>query len=144
MKLRLNVSNELLGFMFNVRQSTVSRIFLNTLDILHVIAQLLMIWPGRSDPKKTMLMEIRRYLESKVVVIVDCFEVFIEIPSNLEARSLTSSSYTHHTTVKSSLDSYHNGPFPSFPCRELGLSESVTSTLLNIVVFSTISSQVTL
>ena len=100
MKLRLNVSNELLGFMFNVRQSTVSRIFLNTLDILHVIAQLLMIWPGRSDPKKTMLIEIRRYLESKVVVIVDCFEVFIEIPSNLEARSLTSSSYKHHTTVK--------------------------------------------
>jgi hypothetical protein len=75
MKLRLNVSNELLDFMFNVRQSTVSRIFLNTLDILYVIEQLLIIWPGRSELKKTMPMEVRRYLDSKVVVIVRQFRV---------------------------------------------------------------------
>ena len=97
MKLRLNVSNELLGFMFNVAQSTTSRIFLNTLDILYVMVQSLIIWPGRGELKKTMPMEFRRYLESKVVVIVDCFEVYIETPSNLEANSLTWSSYKHHT-----------------------------------------------
>ena len=45
-------------------------------------------------------MEFRRYLESKVVVIIDCFEVYIETPSNVEARSLTWSSYKHHNTVK--------------------------------------------
>ncbi|KAI0209135.1 hypothetical protein LSAT2_006198 [Lamellibrachia satsuma] len=73
-KLRLNVSNELLGFMFNVKQSTVSRTFLNTLDILYIMLQPLIIWPGREDLKKTMPMEFRRYLESKVVVIIDCFE----------------------------------------------------------------------
>ena len=99
-KLRLNVSNELLGFMFNVKQSTVSRTFLNTLDILYIMLQPLIIWPGRDDLKKTMPMEFRRYLESKVVVIIDCFEVYIETPSNLEARSLTWSSYKHHNTVK--------------------------------------------
>lgn len=100
MKLRLNVSNELLGFLFNVRQSTVSRIFLNTLDVLYVMMQPLIIWPGRDELRKTMPMEFRRYLESKVVVIIDCFEVYIETPSNLEARSLTWSSYKHHNTVK--------------------------------------------
>ncbi|XP_041349283.1 uncharacterized protein LOC121368608 [Gigantopelta aegis] len=47
-----------------------------------------------------MPMEFRRYLESKVVVIIDCFEVFIDTPSNLEARALTWSTYKHHNTVK--------------------------------------------
>jgi len=100
MKLRLNVSNELLGFMFNVAQSTASRIFLNTLDILYVMVQPLIVRPGRDELKKTMPMEFRRYLESKVVVIIDCYEVYIETPSNLEARSLTWSSYKHNNTVK--------------------------------------------
>ena len=94
------MSNELLGFMFNVAQSTTSRTFLSTLDILYVMIQPLIVWPGRDELKKTMPMEFRRYLEPKVVVIIDCFEVYIETPSNLEARSLTWSSYKHHNTVK--------------------------------------------
>ncbi|XP_041347065.1 uncharacterized protein LOC121366856 [Gigantopelta aegis] len=100
MKLRLNVTNVLLGFIFNIDKTTVSRTFLNTIDILHVMLQPLINWPGRDELKKTMPMEFRRYLESKVVVIIDCFEVFIDTPSNLEARALTWSTYKHHNTVK--------------------------------------------
>ena len=33
-------------------------------------------------------------------VVVDCFEIFIERPSNLEGRASTWSSYKHHNTVK--------------------------------------------
>lgn len=36
----------------------------------------------------------------KVAVVIDCFEVFIERPSNLLARACTWSSYKHHNTVK--------------------------------------------
>ena len=36
----------------------------------------------------------------KVATIIDCFEVFIERPSNLLARASTWSSYKHHNTVK--------------------------------------------
>jgi len=35
-----------------------------------------------------------------VAVILDCFEVFIERPSGLEARAMTWSNYKHHNTVK--------------------------------------------
>ena len=36
----------------------------------------------------------------KVAVIIDCFEIFLERPSNLRARASTWSSYKHHNTVK--------------------------------------------
>lgn len=36
----------------------------------------------------------------KVTVIIDCFEVFIEKPTNLKARAQTFSSYKNHNTVK--------------------------------------------
>ena len=36
----------------------------------------------------------------KTTIIIDCFEVFIERPSNLLARSQTFSNYKHHNTVK--------------------------------------------
>ena len=35
-----------------------------------------------------------------MTVIVDCFEVFIEKPSNLLARAQTFSNYKHHNTIK--------------------------------------------
>ena len=36
----------------------------------------------------------------KVVVVVDCFEVFIERPSGLHARACTCSAYKYHNTAK--------------------------------------------
>lgn len=38
--------------------------------------------------------------EHKVAVIIDCFEIFVEKPSNLKARAATWSNYKHHNTVK--------------------------------------------
>ena len=36
----------------------------------------------------------------KVTVVIDCFELFIERPSNLLARAQTFSSYKHYNTIK--------------------------------------------
>jgi len=37
---------------------------------------------------------------SPVAIVIDCFEVFIERPSSLEARAASWSNYKHHNTVK--------------------------------------------
>ena len=47
----------------------------------------------------------------KVTVVIDCFEVFIERPSNLLARAQTFSSYKHHNTVKVLIGIYVLDPF---------------------------------
>ena len=36
----------------------------------------------------------------KVAIIIDCFEIFIERPSDLEARAITWSNYKHKNTAK--------------------------------------------
>ena len=36
----------------------------------------------------------------KTTFIIDCFEIFIDRPSNLLARTETFSNYKHHNTVK--------------------------------------------
>jgi hypothetical protein len=47
-----------------------------------------------------MPMKFRKAFGTKVVVIIDCFELFIERSSNLLARAQTWSQYKHHNTVK--------------------------------------------
>lgn len=41
-----------------------------------------------------------KYFGVKVSISIDCFGVFIEIPSNLLASAKTWSNYKHHNTVK--------------------------------------------
>jgi hypothetical protein len=47
-----------------------------------------------------MPMSFRTNFGTLVAVIVDCFEIFIDRPSNLMARAQTWSSYKHHNTAK--------------------------------------------
>ena len=47
-----------------------------------------------------MPMAFRPEFGCKVVVILDCFKVFIERPSNLFTRAQTSSNYKRYNTVK--------------------------------------------
>jgi len=60
----------------------------------------LIIWPDRETLRKTMPECFRASFGTKVALIIDCFEVFIERPSNLLARASTWSSYKHHNTIK--------------------------------------------
>ncbi|XP_065683528.1 uncharacterized protein LOC136096335 [Hydra vulgaris] len=57
-------------------------------------------WPARNELIETMPLCFRKYFETKVAVIIDCFEIFIKKPSNLCARAATWSQYKHHNTVK--------------------------------------------
>ena len=57
-------------------------------------------WPERESLWRTMPECLKYSFGTKTTVIIDCFEVFIDRPSNLMARAQTFSSYKHHNTVK--------------------------------------------
>ena len=50
--------------------------------------------------KGTVVEDFQYTFGKKVTVIIDCFEVFIEKPTNLLTRAQTFSSYKHHNTIK--------------------------------------------
>ena len=58
------------------------------------------MWPDKENVKKTLTKCFQAEYGARVVVIMDCFEVFIEWPSNILARSGTWSNYKPHNTVK--------------------------------------------
>ena len=57
-------------------------------------------WLERDELWRTMPMCFQVSFGKKTTTIIDCFEVFIERPSNVLARSQTFSNYKHHNTVK--------------------------------------------
>lgn len=99
MRLRLSLSGQDLGYRFGVHPSTISRTFTNVLDVLYEKLKSIIIWPERDVLRKTLPMDFRKHCPT-CVVIIDCFEIFIDRPSDLLARAQTYSSYKHHNTVK--------------------------------------------
>ena len=69
------------------------------MDVLYTKLSYLIQWPERGELIKTMPTEFRKHFQ-KCVVIIDCFEIFIEHPTSLPARAQTWSNYKHHNTVK--------------------------------------------
>jgi hypothetical protein len=99
-KLRLNVPLQDLAYRFMVSLSTVSRIFSAWITVMDFRLCRLVSWPDRENLWKTMPMCFKYSFGNKVTVVIDCFEVFIEKPTNLLARAQTFSSYKHHNTIK--------------------------------------------
>ena len=89
LKLRLNPSMQDLVYRFNVSCSTISRILLKWLAILDNKLKPLLLWREREDLRRTMPDCFCTSFRDKVAVVIDCFEVFIERPSNLLARAAT-------------------------------------------------------
>ena len=99
-KLRLNCPLQDLATRLDVSCSTISRIWLKWLTAMDNSLRKLILWPEREQLWKTMPECFRTSFGTKVAVIIDCFEIFLERPSNLQARTCTWSSYKHHNTVK--------------------------------------------
>ena len=100
MRLRLNLPLKDLAYRFKISQPTASRIWHKIITIMDQRMKFLIQWPKREILQATMPMDFRQAFGCKVVVILDCFEVFIKRPSNLFARAQTWSNYKHHNTVK--------------------------------------------
>ena len=100
MKLRLNVPLQDLAYRFKVSQPTVSRIFSSWLVVMDNRLSPLVSWPEREHLWRTMPQCFMYSFGRKVTVVIDCFEIFIEKPTNLLTRAQTFSSYKHHNTIK--------------------------------------------
>ena len=64
--------------------------------IMDIHLRPLILWPDHPQLRCTMPECFRILFGDKVAVIIDCFEVFIECPSNPLVRACTWSSYKHH------------------------------------------------
>ena len=100
MKLRLNVPPQDLAYRFGISLSTVSRTFSTWLTVMDIRLSPIIRWPERDELWHTMPLCFQFSFGKKTTVIIDCFEIFIERPSNLLARAQTFSNYKHHNTVK--------------------------------------------
>lgn len=87
-----------IGQRFGINKSTASWIFLNMVDVLHERLESMLVWPEREKLRETMLMPFRVHFGTKIVVIIDCLEVFLETPSNLSAQAWTWPSYKHNNS----------------------------------------------
>jgi len=99
MKLRLNLADQDLAYRFGVSQSLVSKNWKKWIDAMYIRLKPLIKWPDREQLMRTMPCDFRKNFP-KCICIIDCFEVFLERPSDLLARAQTFSNYKHHNTVK--------------------------------------------
>jgi len=100
MKLRLNCPGPFLASLFDVSAGSVSRIIVKWLVQMDVRLQELIIWLDCESVQKTMPECFQESFGERVAIIIDHFEIFIERPSNLQARTSTWSNYKHHNTAK--------------------------------------------
>lgn len=99
LKLRLGLTLAFLSSLFNVSCSTSSQIFNTWVKFLSNELKPLVYWPD----KATILENMPPSLKGKYPSLrctLDCTEVFIERPRNLEIQALTWSDYKKHNTVK--------------------------------------------
>ena len=100
MRLRLGTALEDLSKRFQISKTTASRIFLETIEVLYIYLKPLIVWPEKEDLQNSMPLCYREKFGKKITVIIDCFEIYIEQPKNLTARSLMWSTYKSHHTAK--------------------------------------------
>ena len=98
-KLRLDVPLQDLGYRFNISVPTASRTFHSWLMTMDIRLSPFVHWPDRKS-LRTMPQCFKFSFGTKTTVIIDCYEIFIEKPTNLLARAQTFSSYKHHNTIK--------------------------------------------
>ncbi|XP_049914484.1 uncharacterized protein LOC126398881 [Epinephelus moara] len=86
-RLRLNLPTQHIAHLFHVDRRTVSSTFSNIIDGLHKRVSPLINWPGQDALKVTMPHQFVEAFGKRVAVILDCFEIFTQRPSNLKAQA---------------------------------------------------------
>ena len=103
-KLKLDAPHQDLSYRFNVSLSTVSRIFSAWMVALDVRLAPLINWLEREDLWRTMPQCFKHSFGNKTTIIIDCFEIFINRPSNLLARAHTTTESDHISRVYHDFD----------------------------------------
>ena len=100
LKLKLNLGFQDIAYRMGISKATVSRQFHETLDVMYTRLEWLIKWPERAELQKTMPNCFRATYGTKVVAIVDCYEIKVETPSHMVAKAATWSQYKHANTAK--------------------------------------------
>jgi len=97
-----------LSVRFHLSSSSISRIIITWIDFLHSQFRMLPIWASKETVNKTMPNCFKeKYHTTRV--ILDCTELFIEMPTSYRTQSATFSNYKHHNTAKGLVGIAPNG-----------------------------------
>ncbi|XP_029981734.1 uncharacterized protein LOC115413135 [Sphaeramia orbicularis] len=100
MCLRLDLPIQHLCYLFQVHRTTASDAFHHTLSVMYSRLSPLVHWPTRESLLASMPHQFVESFGKNVAVIVDCFEVLIERPSDVLAGAQTFSQYKRAHTMK--------------------------------------------
>ncbi|KAK7909478.1 hypothetical protein WMY93_014162 [Mugilogobius chulae] len=98
-KLRHNISFELLSNLRRVSQTAMIEFFWKWIDLLYAKLGFLVRWQER-DTKHNDVPQFFKDKFPRLTSIIDCFEIFIDPPKNPKIRAQTWSNYKKHCTVK--------------------------------------------
>ena len=101
MRIKMKASVKYLqAYQFIVHQNTITRVFNNALDVCYVrLVPLLVLGLEREAVKLSIPLSFRKNYP-RCISIIDCFEIFPNRPSSLDARAKTYSSYNSHNTLQ--------------------------------------------
>lgn len=98
-RLRQGFPERHLGHLFDISQSTVSRIVISWVNFMYLMFGQLNIWPSRKVVNDNMPQDFKgKYPNTRA--IIDCTEIKCQMPSSLLLNSELFSSYKNHTTLK--------------------------------------------
>ena len=97
-KLKLGLMNTDIAYRFNIRPQRLSAIYRTWLPIVANKLSCFIIWPERQALRKFLPSCFRKY--KNCCSIIDCTEIFIQRPLNLNARAQTWSNYKNTNTIK--------------------------------------------
>ena len=98
MKLRLGLLVKDLSDRFGISDSTCSKIFTSWIKAMSAVLRATIFIPDLGVVNATCPARFRKY--NNLVTIIDCSEIFIQTPKDLELQSCTWSDYKHHNTLK--------------------------------------------
>ncbi|XP_064458857.1 uncharacterized protein LOC135369123 [Ornithodoros turicata] len=98
MRLYQDTSFSVLGVLFDVHRTTTANICKECIEILAVILRTAVFWPSSDAVRSCMTKYFAKYPNTRVVL--DCTEMKIERPSDLQSRILTYSHYKQTYTAK--------------------------------------------
>lgn len=98
-RLRQGFREHHLSHLFNVSQTTISRIVISWINFMFLRCSVVPLWPSRSAIDLHMPADFKEKYPS-TRVIIDCTEIKCQMPKSYRLNSELFSSYKNHTTLK--------------------------------------------
>ena len=96
---RQNISSLHLAWLVKGKPSSISTTVITWINYMYLRSAVISIWPTRETVQKCRPDSMALKFPN-VRAIIDCFEIFTEVPSSLQLHKAMFSTYKSHTTVK--------------------------------------------